>query len=151
MDVTIHLGSKGGSQDMSIGGLLVMYVIMLALFLAVDLLWLGAVAKRFYRKHLGRFFADRVNWAAAVVFYLLFVAGIAIFAVRPALEQNSLSDALCWGVLYGLFTYATYDLTNLATLKGWPFPIVVVDIIWGMCLSGLISVAGFLAATLYSG
>jgi len=70
-----------------------------------------------------------------------------IFAVQPALEQNSLSRALALGTLYGLFTYATYDLTNLATLKDWPVPIVVVDILWGMILSGLVSATGFLAAT----
>ena len=123
------------------------YGMMLVVFLAVDLLWLGVVAMRFYLNHLGRFFAEQVNWAAAFVFYLLFLAGMMIFAVQPALEQNSLSRALALGALYGLFTYATYDLTNLATLKEWPVPIVVVDILWGMILSGLVSATGFLAAT----
>ena len=132
---------------MTIDRLGISYLMMLAVFLALDLLWLGVVAKRFYLKHLGRFFADRINWTAAVAFYLLFIAGMVIFAIQPAVEKNSLSGALCRGVLYGLFTYATYDLTNLATLKGWPLPIVVVDIIWGMGLSGMISVAGFFAAT----
>jgi uncharacterized membrane protein len=123
------------------------YGMMLVVFLAVDLLWLGVVARRFYLNHLGRFLAEQVNWAAAFVFYLLFLAGMMIFAVQPALEQNSLSRALALGALYGLFTYATYDLTNLATLKEWPVPIVVVDILWGMILSGLVSATGFLAAT----
>lgn len=123
------------------------YAAMLVVFLAIDLLWLGVIARRFYLSHLGRFFAERVNWAAAFVFYLLFLAGMMIFAVQPALEQNSLSRALVLGALYGLFTYATYDLTNLATLKEWPVPIVVVDILWGMILSGLVSATGFLAAT----
>lgn len=123
------------------------YAVMLVVFLAIDLLWLGVIARRFYLKHLGRFFSERVNWAAAFVFYLLFLAGMMIFAVQPALEQNSLSRALALGALYGLFTYATYDLTNLATLKEWPVPIVVVDILWGMILSGLVSATGFLAAT----
>jgi uncharacterized membrane protein len=133
---------------MTLGGLVVVYGVMLAVFLAVDLLWLGVVARRFYLKHLGRFFADRVNWPAAVLFYLLFTAGMALFAVQPALGQGSLVRALILGVLYGLCTYATYDLTNLATLKGWPFPIVVVDIAWGMFLSGLVSSMGFLAGAL---
>jgi uncharacterized membrane protein len=132
---------------MTIGRLLITYFIMLGVFLAVDLLWLGVVAKRFYFKHLGRFFADRINWTAAVAFYVLFLVGMTIFAVQPAVAENSPTRALSWGILYGLFTYATYDLTNLATLKGWPLPIVVVDIIWGMFLSGIVSVAGFLAAT----
>lgn len=126
--------------------MIAVYALMLAVFLAVDLIWLGIAAKRFYTKHLGRFFAEKVKWPAAFVFYLLFVAGILIFAVDPALADRSLIRAAVLGSLYGLFTYATYDLTNLATLKGWPMPIVVVDIAWGMVLSGLVSVAGYLAA-----
>lgn len=122
------------------------YAIMLATFLAVDLAWLGIAARGFYTKHLGRFFADKVKWPAAFVFYLLFVAGMLIFAVEPALAHRSLARAAVLGALYGLFTYATYDLTNLATLKDWPLPIVVVDIGWGMVLSALVSVAGYLAA-----
>ncbi len=122
------------------------YAIMLAAFLAVDLAWLGIAARGFYTRHLGRFFADKVKWPAAFVFYLLFVAGMLIFAVDPALDHRSLARAAVLGALYGLFTYATYDLTNLATLKDWPLPIVVVDIGWGMVLSALVSVAGYLAA-----
>ena len=127
--------------------MLVVYAIMLAVFLAVDLVWLGIAARGFYRRHLGRFFADRINWPAAFIFYFLFVAGMLLFAVEPALAHRSLIRAAVLGSLYGLFTYATYDLTNLATLKEWPMPIVVVDIGWGMALSGLVSVAGYLAAT----
>ncbi len=122
------------------------YAVMLAVFLAVDLAWLGIAARGFYTRHLGRFFADKVKWPAAFVFYFLFVAGMLVFAVAPAIADRSLMRAAGLGTLYGLFTYATYDLTNLATLKDWPMRIVVVDIAWGMLLSALVSVAGYLAA-----
>ena len=119
------------------------YFLMAVVFLALDLLWLGLIAKNFYQKHLGRFFSDKVNWKAAVIFYLLFIMGAMIFSVYPAVAQDSLPRAILFGVLFGLFTYATYDLTNLATMKDWPVPIVIVDIIWGMVLCGAISVFGF--------
>ncbi len=132
---------------MELTTLMVLYVIMLAVFLALDLVWLGVVARGFYTRHLGRFFADKVKWSAAIVFYGLFVAGMLIFAVEPALDRHSLLRATLFGSLYGLFTYATYDLTNLATLKDWPVAIVVVDMLWGVVLSGTVSLAGYIAAT----
>ena len=119
------------------------YGIMAVVFFAVDLLWLGLIAKNFYQKHLGRFFSDKVNWKAAVIFYFLFILGAMIFAVYPAVAQDSVMRAVIFGVLFGLFTYATYDLTNLATLRDWPVPIVIVDIIWGMVLCGTVSGVGF--------
>jgi uncharacterized membrane protein len=119
------------------------YGIMAVVFLAIDLIWLGLIAKNFYQKHLGRFFSDKVNWKAAVIFYFLFILGAMIFAVYPAVAQDSVMRAVIFGVLFGLFTYATYDLTNLATLKDWPVPIVIVDIIWGMVLCGTVSGVGF--------
>ncbi len=122
------------------------YFLMAVVFLAIDLFWLGLIAKKFYQKHLGRFFSDRVNWTAAVIFYFLFILGVMIFSVYPAVAQDSLMRAIVWGALFGLFTYATYDLTNLATLKDWPVPIVIVDIIWGMVLCGTVSVVGFRVA-----
>ena len=122
------------------------YAIMLAAFLTLDLLWLGIAARGFYTRHLGRFFAEKVKWPAAFAFYFLFVAGLLIFAVAPAVALQSPLRAALLGSLYGLFTYATYDLTNLATLKDWPIPIVVVDIGWGMVLSGLVALAGYVAA-----
>lgn len=116
---------------------------MAVVFFAVDLIWLGLIAKNFYEKHLGRFFSDKVNWKAAVIFYFLFILGTMIFAVYPAVTQDSAMRAVIFGVLFGLFTYATYDLTNLATLKDWPIPIVIIDIIWGMVLCGTVSGVGF--------
>lgn len=128
---------------MSVKEIVLTYLLMLVVFLAIDLVWLGVITKKFYQKHLGGFFSDKVNWTAAGIFYLLFILGVMIFSVYPAVAQDSLMRALIFGVLFGLFTYATYDLTNLATLKDWPVPIVIVDIIWGMVLCGTVSGLGF--------
>ena len=127
--------------------LIQLYIATAILFFAIDILWLGVIAKNFYNKHLGRFFRERVNWTAAMIFYCLFILGIMIFAILPGTTSASLGRTVILGVLYGLFTYATYDLTNLATLKDWPVKIVVVDIVWGMVLCGLVSAGGFFFAT----
>ena len=84
-----------------------------------------------------------MNWPAAVTFYLIYIAGILFFAVSPAIERASLLRALVWGGLYGFFTYATYDLTNMALIKGWPMKIVVVDILWGMVLCSVVAMSSF--------
>lgn len=119
------------------------YVLTAVVFFAIDLLWLGVVAKDLYSRFLGHLLADEVNWAAAVVFYLLFIVGIFIFAILPAVERESALRALAMGALFGFFTYATYDLTNLATLEGWPFGIAVIDIAWGSILTGTVAFAGY--------
>jgi uncharacterized membrane protein len=119
------------------------YLLTLLVFLAVDFLWLGFIAKRFYQRYLGNFFSEEVNWAAAFLFYLLFIFGMMVFVIYPAINANTVMHALLLGMLYGLVTYATYDLTNLALLKGWPLKIVVVDILWGIVLSGIVSTAGY--------
>ena len=123
------------------------YVAALVGFLAIDMLWLGVVARGFYRRHLGFLFADQVNWWAAFSFYLLFVAGVLVFAVVPALQAGSLSRALLLGGLLGLLTYGTYDLTNLATLKNWPLVVTLVDMAWGTVLTAAVSGIGYLAGT----
>jgi uncharacterized membrane protein len=112
-------------------------------FLALDFLWLGLIAKRFYNQYLGHFLSEEVNWAAAFLFYLLFISGMMVFVIYPAYKAHAVMQALCLGMLYGLVTYATFDLTNLALLKGWPLTIVVVDIIWGIVLSSMVSTAGY--------
>lgn len=119
------------------------YVLTAIVFFAIDLLWLGVIAKNLYNKLLGHLLAPEVNWTAAIIFYLLFIAGILIFAVLPAVEKSSLQHALLYGVLFGFFTYATYDLTNLATLKNWPVKVVVIDILWGIVLTGAVATAGY--------
>lgn len=122
------------------------YLICTAFFFAIDILWLGVIAKNFYRKNLGFVLSPDVNWPAAVVFYLLYIAGILYFAVNPALKQLSWQTALVQGALLGGLCYATYDLTNMATIKNWPLIVVLVDIIWGMALTGTCAVLTYLAA-----
>ena len=131
---------------MALSRILLVYVLTTCVFFAVDMVWLGFIAKKIYRKYLGGFLSDSVNWIPAVIFYLLFVVGALLFVVFPALEKGSLTKAVVFGALFGLFTYATYDLTNLATLKGWPLQIVFIDIIWGMTLSCVVSTSGYLFA-----
>jgi uncharacterized membrane protein len=123
-----------------------LYAIALPVFFAIDMVWLGLVAKNFYAKQIGFLMKADVNWAAAILFYLLFIAGLVVFIITPSLEKNSLTRAIWTGALFGLVTYATYDLTNLATLKDWPILVTVVDLIWGAVLSLSVSAASFLIA-----
>jgi len=123
-----------------------LYCIALPIFFAVDMVWLGVAAKNFYAKHIGFLMKANVNWAAAILFYLLFIAGLVVFVVVPALEKGSWVRALLFGALFGLITYATYDLTNLATLKDWPLVVTVVDLIWGMVLAASVSVGTYVIA-----
>jgi len=122
-----------------------LYLATFAAFLAIDLVWLGLVARTFYRKYLGFLMAPSPNWLAAILFYLLFIVGILVFAVLPGLETNSLKNTILRAALFGLVAYATYDLTNLATLKDWRLTVTVVDLIWGTVLSVAVSCVGFLA------
>ena len=119
------------------------YLLTVPVFFAIDMVWLGLVAKNFYNKHLGKLLTENVIWSAAIIFYLVYIAGILYFAVLPAVEKKSLSKAVINGALLGGLAYATYDLTNLATLKGWPFTIVWVDILWGMILTALVAAASY--------
>jgi uncharacterized membrane protein len=110
------------------------------------MVWLGVAAKNFYAKHIGFLMKANVNWAAAILFYLLFIAGLVVFVVVPALEKGSWVRALLFGALFGLITYATYDLTNLATLKDWPLVVTVVDLLWGTVLAASVSVGTYVIA-----
>lgn len=123
-----------------------LYLLTVPVFFAIDMLWLGVVAKDIYNKQLGGLLAANVNWAAAIVFYLLYIAGIIYFVVLPGLDKGSVSTVILNGALLGGLAYATYDLTNLATLKDWPFTIVVIDIIWGMVLTASVATASFYIA-----
>lgn len=131
---------------MPLSKLIISYLLTAVVFFAIDMVWLGFIAKDLYRKYLSNFLSDKVNWTAAIIFYLLFIVGIFYFSILPAIEKNSLLKALISGALFGFFTYATYDLTNLATLKDWPLRIVFIDIIWGAIQTGLVSTAGFFIA-----
>jgi uncharacterized membrane protein len=118
------------------------YVAAFVAFLALDIVWLVFVARAFYRKQLGFLLRDQPNWWAAIAFYLLFVAGIVVFAVIPALREGSQLKAVLLGAFFGLVTYATYDLTNFATIKNWPWLVTVVDLCWGCILAASVSFVG---------
>jgi len=122
-----------------------LYFITLIAFLAIDMVWLGLVARTVYQKYLGFLLAPSTNWIAAVLFYLLFILGILVFVVVPGLRANSLKATLLRAALFGLITYATYDLTNLATVINWPVLITVIDMAWGTVLSVLVSYISFMA------
>ena len=121
-----------------------LYVSTLVAFLAIDMVWLTIVARGFYRKQLGFLLSDQPNWWAAISFYLLFVVGLLVFAIVPGLQAGSLRRALLLGGFFGLVTYATYDLTNLATVKNWPWLATLVDMTWGVVLATSVSCVGYL-------
>jgi len=122
-----------------------LYVLTLLAFLAIDAIWLGLVARGFYKTQLGFLMAPSPNWAAALVFYLLFIVGMLVFVLEPSLRAESLATALWRGALYGLITYATYDLTNQATVRDWPMLVTVVDMAWGSVLSASVAAVGYAA------
>ena len=128
---------------MNIKSLIFSYLLTFIVFLMIDILWLGVIAKNTYQKYLSDFLSNQVNWTAAFIFYFIYVLGISIFAIYPSVNKGSVYNAILMGALFGFFSYATYDLTNLATLKGWPLPIVFIDIIWGSVLSAIVSFSGF--------
>ncbi len=107
----------------------------------LDAAWLGFIAPSFYKKHIGFIMTDKPNWLAAIAFYLIFIAGLTIFVVYPGWKESySLIKIGLLGALFGLVTYATYDLTNQATLKNWPYIVTIVDLIWGTLLTASVSV-----------
>lgn len=116
-------------------------------FFALDMIWLGIVAKKFYRVRLGSLMRPKVNWPGAIIFYLIFIAGILYFAIVPSVEKGSVGDAALAGALFGFVTYATYDLTNYATMKDFPLIVAFIDMAWGAFLSCTVTVAGYLLAT----
>ncbi len=120
----------------------------LVAFLVLDGVWLSFIAKDFYRNQLGDLMKDEPDFAAAAVFYAVYVVGIVFLAVRPAVSAGDWRTAAIHGAVLGLLAYGTYDMTNLATLKDWPLPMVVVDIVWGMALTALAATAGYLATRL---
>ena len=124
-----------------------LYAIALPVFFVIDMIWLGLVAKNFYRNQIGFLMAPNMNWVAAIIFYLLFIVGLVVFVITPAIEKGSWMYALLFGALFGLITYATYDLTNLATLKDWPLLVTIVDLIWGAVLAASVSVVTYFIAS----
>jgi len=121
-----------------------LYLIAFILFFVIDLLWLGIIAKDIYKKYLGHLMSTQNNWIAAIIFYLLFIGGLVFFVIMPAVEAGSIGKALLYGALFGFLTYATYDLTNLATLKDWPIQITLIDLTWGTFLGTSVSLLSYL-------
>ena len=121
-----------------------LFGIAFLVFFAIDLLWLGLVAKNLYQKHIGKLLKPNVNWVAAIIFYLIFIGGLVFFVVMPAVEQAVWTQALLIGALFGFITYATYDLTNLATMKDFPVFITLVDLAWGTFLGASTSTLTYL-------
>lgn len=115
--------------------------------LGMDAVWLGIAADLLYRPLLGDILLQDFRPVPAILFYVLYVAGIVIFAIRPALETGRWSGAATRGALFGFFCYATYDLTNQATLKTWPVTVTIVDMGWGTFLTACVATAGYLAAS----
>lgn len=122
-----------------------LYLVSLAAFFVIDMLWLGVAMRSFYQRYLGFLMAPNPNWIVAIVFYLLFIVGLLFFVIVPGLKDNTRKTTLLKATLFGLVTYATYDLTNLATLKDWPALLSIVDMLWGAALSLLVSYISFMA------
>lgn len=116
-----------------------MYMIALVVFVVIDGIWLGLIAKNLYQKEIGYLLSNNPNWTAAIIFYLLFLVGLVYFVINPGIDKESIKTILISGALFGLITYATYDLTNLATVKDWPLKVTIIDLIWGTTLSTVVS------------
>ncbi len=120
------------------------FLVATAVFVAIDAVWLTFIANKFYKKQLGSLLAVKPNLIAAAIFYVIYMIGVMVFAINPALARDSLGYAISHGALLGLTLYATYDLTNHATLKGWPTIVTVVDMAWGTFITAVVTTLTFL-------
>lgn len=123
--------------------LILLYLLTIPVFAAMDILWLGLIGRNIYKKYLGHLMAENTTWSAAILFYLFFIGGILYFAVLPALKEGNFSTAVINGAVYGFITYMTYELTNMAVIKDWAWGIVPIDIIWGTVLCMGVATASF--------
>ncbi len=123
-----------------------LFLIAFPVFFIIDMVWLGLVARTFYRDQIGFLLKTDFNWIAAVSFYVLFVIGLIFFVIEPGLKSGSWTTTLLTGAFFGLITYATYDLTNLSTVRDWPVLITFVDMAWGMVLAGSVSILTYMIA-----
>ncbi len=126
--------------------ILKLYLVTVVVFFLVDIIWLGFISKNLYKEYLGHLMAPKVNWGAALVFYLMFIAGLIFFVIDPAIAKENIMYAILVGGFFGLITYGTYDLTNLATLKDWPLNITIIDLVWGTFLNAATSGITYLIA-----
>jgi len=123
-----------------------LYITAALTFLALDSVWLGVIAPKFYQKYIGHVMAEKANFVAAGLFYALFIAGLVFFVLQPAVREGSWSMALARGALFGLVTYGTYDLTSQAVVKNWPWLVTGVDLLWGTFITAAVSVTAFFVA-----
>lgn len=125
------------------------YLTALITFLIIDGIWLTVVAKNFYAKYLGYLMTQTPNLAAAGLFYLIYILALVVLVISPAVQKGSLSSAILMGALLGLCAYATYDLTNLATIKDWPLLVTIVDLVWGSFVTSAVAGISYLLLTRY--
>ena len=116
-----------------------MYIIAFIVFLIIDAIWLGLIAKNLYQSEIGHLMTDKPNFIAAGIFYLLFIGGLIYFVINPAISTGDITKLIISAAVFGFMTYATYDLTNLATLKDWPIKVTIIDLIWGTSVSTVVS------------
>ncbi|NDC22356.1 DUF2177 family protein [bacterium] len=114
------------------------------IFVLIDAVWLSVVAKNFYKNNIGHLMAKKPNFLPAVIFYALYILGLVFFVITPAIEKDSVNYAIGAGAFLGLLMYATYDLTNNATLKAWPAKVTIIDMIWGATITSVVSSITFL-------
>ena len=131
--------------------LLKSYVVALIIFLIVDALWLGLIAKGMYESQIGSIMTDNPNLIAAAIFYLIFIFGLLMFVIKPALAAQSLKYAALYGALFGFIAYATFDLTNLALIKGWTVPVTLADLAWGAFIGSFVCSSTYLIVVKYLG
>lgn len=129
---------------------LIAYLSTVVVFFAIDFVWLNFVAQKFYNAQMGDLLKESFNMPVAAGFYLIYIVGIVIFAINPALKSGAWTTALIYGALFGFFCYVTYDLTNLSTMKGFPPLVAVVDIAWGTFITGVSATLGFYLTQLFT-
>lgn len=129
-------------MKISLMGWLASYAATFAVMLIIDMIWLGLIAKPWYQAGIGHLMSPSPNIVAAAIFYAVFPVGLMLFAVMPQAATPGLYKAALWGAAFGLFAYATYDLTNLATLRDFPLNLAVLDMTWGTCVSAVAAAAG---------
>lgn len=126
---------------------IIAYLSVFVVMIALDGIWLGLIAKGLYRRALGPLMADKPNFAPAALFYLIYPAGVVIFAVAPAIAREQPSSALIFGLLFGFFNFATYDLTNWSIVRDWPSSPLAFDLPWGTAATGIVAFVAYLVTT----
>ena len=126
-----------------------MYIIAFIAFILIDGIWLIFISRNLYQANIGHLMADKAKLIPALIFYLIFLVGLVYFVINPSIESKDITKLLISGALFGLITYATYDLTNLATLKDWPLKITIIDLIWGTSLSTIVSYLTYIIYKLF--